>query len=392
MPDRSWLESSSVKIASGSPESDSGWVSRRATGVEQLRHAFRSCRVHFQHRKRRTDMNDQRAIRQYIEDWQRSGLDRLAVQMPTVVAEAVATPVAGTPAAPRVSQPPASPAATRPPLGQPPVQSPPVQTPSAATPAAHVQSQPPVAPVRPAPPQPLPTQSAPPIPPVSSQPVVPSEVDLPAPLASVIPAVMPPTPAGQKSTSSVFERMARLQVLAGGCAACTSCEELAASRTQTVFGMGNPQASIMFIGEAPGADEDRAGEPFVGPAGQLLDKIIGACKLKREQIYICNVLRCRPPGNRNPTPEEAANCRGFLDGQIAVVDPDYIVCWGGVAAQNLLGVTSPVGKLRGIAHQHGRAKVVCTFHPSYLLRNPAAKKDVWEDMKFLFDQMGESLD
>jgi len=152
--------------------------------------------------------------------------------------------------------------------------------------------------------------------------------------------------------------------------------------------VGNPDAKIMFIGEAPGADEDRVGEPFVGTAGQLLDKIIVAAGLKREDIYICNVLRCRPPGNRNPHAQEIANCREFLDGQIKIVDPEYIVCWGNVAAQNLLGNTQAIGKLRGSFWSHGTAKVLCTYHPSYLLRNPAAKKLVWEDMKLLMAELG----
>ncbi len=187
------------------------------------------------------------------------------------------------------------------------------------------------------------------------------------------------------------EREHQLAELAEQVAACTRCQELADTRTQTVFGVGNPEARILFLGEAPGADEDRLGEPFVGRAGQLMDRIIKACTLKREDLYICNILRCRPPGNRNPTDQEAANCREYLDGQIAIVDPDYIVCWGSVAARNLLGTTSPVGRLRGRFHNFGRAKVLCTYHPSYLLRNESAKKDVWEDMKFLMRDMGVEL-
>jgi DNA polymerase len=148
----------------------------------------------------------------------------------------------------------------------------------------------------------------------------------------------------------------------------------------------------MFIGEAPGADEDRQGEPFVGAAGQLLNRIIEACGLKREDIYICNILRCRPPGNRNPQPQEVANCREFLDGQIQIVDPDYIICWGTVAAQNLLNEKRAVGKLRGMFLNHGRAKVMCTYHPSYLLRNPAAKKLVWDDMKFFMTELDINSD
>ncbi len=186
-------------------------------------------------------------------------------------------------------------------------------------------------------------------------------------------------------------REERLCAVSGVVADCRRCTELAETRTQTVFGVGDPNARILFIGEAPGADEDKQGEPFVGRAGQLLTKIIEACGLKREEVYICNVLKCRPPGNRNPTDEEAANCREYLDAQLATVDPEYVVCWGSIAAKNLLATKSPIGKLRGRFHEHGRAKVLCTYHPSYLLRNPAAKKDVWEDMKFLFRDMGVEL-
>jgi DNA polymerase len=193
------------------------------------------------------------------------------------------------------------------------------------------------------------------------------------------------------SVATLAERQAALAILADKVKICTRCQELAETRTQTVFGVGNPQARILFIGEAPGADEDAQGEPFVGRAGQLLNQIITACRLKREDVYICNVLKCRPPGNRAPAENECANCREYLDGQLAAIDPEYIVCWGAVAAQNLLRTTFNIGKLRGRFLQHGRAKVLCTYHPSYLLRNPAAKKDVWQDMQFLFADMGVDL-
>lgn len=187
------------------------------------------------------------------------------------------------------------------------------------------------------------------------------------------------------------ERAQKLADLQHCVAGCTRCAELASTRTQTVFGVGDPTATILFVGEAPGADEDRQGEPFVGRAGQLLNRIIEASQLTRDELYICNILRCRPPGNRNPTTVEAQNCREYLDGQIAIVDPDYIVCWGTVAAQNLLDTTQTIGKLRGRFLKYGRAKVLCTYHPSYLLRNPAAKKQVWEDMKRLRGDMGVEL-
>jgi uracil-DNA glycosylase len=182
-----------------------------------------------------------------------------------------------------------------------------------------------------------------------------------------------------------------LAVLNQQVAACQRCPELASQRTKTVFGVGNPRARILFLGEAPGADEDRQGIPFVGAAGQLLDQIIVASRLKREELYICNVLKCRPPNNRTPEEIECANCREYLLGQLAAIDPEYIVCWGAVAAQNLLQNKLSVGKLRGKFHSYGRAKVLCTYHPSYLLRTPTAKKDVWADMQFLMKDMGVDL-
>ncbi len=200
-----------------------------------------------------------------------------------------------------------------------------------------------------------------------------------------------PRSAGSSATPVFTQPQSALPLLAARVAACTRCEELARTRTQTVFGVGDPEARILFIGEAPGADEDACGEPFVGRAGKLLDQIIAASRLKREELYICNILKCRPPGNRTPNEDECMNCREYLDAQLAAVNPEYIVCWGAVAAQNLLKLPLAIGKLRGKFHLHGRAKVLCTYHPSYLLRNPAAKKDVWQDMQFLMADMGIDL-
>ena len=194
-----------------------------------------------------------------------------------------------------------------------------------------------------------------------------------------------------KKTAAPEEPSQDLSTIRAAVAQCVRCTELAATRTQTVFAAGDPDARIMFVGEAPGADEDRQGEPFVGAAGQLLNKIITACRLTREEIYICNILKCRPPGNRNPTTNEANNCREYLDAQIACVRPDYIVCWGTVAAQNLLGTTETIGRMRQKFYTHAGAKVLCTYHPSYLLRNPSAKKGVWEDMIFWRKDMGVDL-
>ncbi|MCA9063333.1 MAG: uracil-DNA glycosylase [Planctomycetaceae bacterium] len=190
---------------------------------------------------------------------------------------------------------------------------------------------------------------------------------------------------------SVEKKAEALCQLAGIVAKCQRCEQLVRTRRQTVFGVGNPDAQIMFIGEAPGADEDAQGEPFVGKAGQLLNKIIAASKLRREDLYICNILRCRPPGNRTPQQQEATNCREFLEAQIRIVQPQYIICWGTVAAQNLLGETRPVGRLRGQFFDHNGISVMCTYHPSYLLRTESAKKLVWEDMKLFMKQLGVDL-
>ena len=174
-------------------------------------------------------------------------------------------------------------------------------------------------------------------------------------------------------------------------AECRLCHELATTRTQTVFGVGNPQARLCFLGEAPGADEDQQGEPFVGRAGQLLTKIIEACTLSRADVYILNVLKCRPPGNRTPLPGEVSNCRGFLDRQLRLIRPEYICCLGAVAAQTLLQTDTPIGRMRGKFFDYQGIAVLCTYHPAYLLRNPAAKKDVWEDMKLLMRKMGIEL-
>jgi DNA polymerase len=181
------------------------------------------------------------------------------------------------------------------------------------------------------------------------------------------------------------------QLNEGQVVGCTRCAVLVQNRTQTVFGVGNPEAELVFVGEAPGADEDAQGEPFVGAAGQLLTKIIQACKMQREDVYICNVLKCRPPGNRTPAPDEVGNCSPFLHRQLEIIHPRFICCLGAVAAQSLLNTTAGIGKLRGRFHNYRGIQVLCTYHPAYLLRNPAAKKDVWEDMQKLMAAMGRPV-
>lgn len=178
-----------------------------------------------------------------------------------------------------------------------------------------------------------------------------------------------------------------LQILEQKIAACTQCSELAelreASGWKTVPGVGNPNADVMMIGEAPGKDEAEQGEPFVGRAGRLLTSIIEAAGWSREQVFIANILKCRPPGNRDPLKEEADNCRQFLDLQIRCVNPQWILCFGRISSVFLLGHApeTTIGSLRGETHDYLGHKVICTYHPAYLLRNPAAKKDVWNDIQ-----------
>ena len=150
-------------------------------------------------------------------------------------------------------------------------------------------------------------------------------------------------------------------------------------------------ARLCFFGEAPGADEDRLGEPFVGRAGKLLTKIIEACELKREDVYILNVLKCRPPGNRAPLPQEAENCYPFLQKQLEIIRPEFLCCLGASAAKALLDTKVAIGKLRGKFYNHQGIRVLVTYHPAYLLRNPAAKRPVWEDMQLLMNKMGIEL-
>ena len=167
---------------------------------------------------------------------------------------------------------------------------------------------------------------------------------------------------------------------------CQRCK-LHTGRTNIVFGVGNPDARLMFVGEGPGADEDEKGEPFVGRAGQLLTQIIKAMGLERDDVYIANVVKCRPPGNRNPEPDEIDACSPFLQAQIASIRPTVIVALGKFAAQTLLKTETPISRLRGQFHLRDGIAVMPTFHPSYLLRNPAAKREVWEDMKMVMKKL-----
>jgi uracil-DNA glycosylase len=193
-----------------------------------------------------------------------------------------------------------------------------------------------------------------------------------------------------KAAKQPKDRLAALDILRQEVAGCTVCPKLQ-GRTQTVFGVGDPHAKICFLGEAPGADEDRQGEPFVGRAGQLLNKMIVACGLTREEVYILNVLKCRPPENRNPLPDEVENCRGYFERQLDIIKPEVICCLGSIAAKSLLQTETTIGRLRGSWHDFAGIPVVCTYHPAYLLRNPPAKGDAWEDLKMMMRKLGVNL-
>lgn len=224
----------------------------------------------------------------------------------------------------------------------------------------------------------------------------------PAPAPALRPSRRPEPPRRPAISTSLFEesgldpttivpieeRPGRLAVIEEEVAACARCPELVQSRTRTVFGEGSPQARLMFIGEGPGAEEDRTGRPFVGKAGQLLnDMITKGMGLNREDVYIANMVKCRPPGNRDPHPEEVANCRGYLDRQIAIIRPEFLCLLGRVAAQGVLQTALPLGRLRGRWHSYQGIPTLATYHPAYLLRYPTNKREAWEDLKMLMTAM-----
>ena len=184
------------------------------------------------------------------------------------------------------------------------------------------------------------------------------------------------------------ERQESLEAVRRDLGDCHRCQ-LGDGRTSLVFGTGNPQARLVFVGEAPGHEEDLQGEPFVGEAGQLLTKIIQAMGFRREDVYICNVLKCRPPENRNPRPAEIEQCQPFLLRQVQAIAPTAIVALGTFAAQTLLASKEPISKLRGHFHDYHGIPLMPTFHPAFLLRNPAMKREVWEDMKLVMQHLGQ---
>lgn len=197
------------------------------------------------------------------------------------------------------------------------------------------------------------------------------------------PPAREPTPSDTTTRFMSADETRAWEILRAEVAPCVRCE-LHKRRTQTVFGVGNPQAEWLVIGEAPGADEDRQGEPFVGKAGQLLNAMLFAIGFNRGDVYITNVVKCRPPQNRDPQPQEAAACADYLRRQIALIRPKIILALGRVAAQNLLNTDTPIGKLRQVAHRYADTAIplVATYHPAYLLRSPLEKRKAWQDLLF----------
>jgi DNA polymerase len=214
---------------------------------------------------------------------------------------------------------------------------------------------------------------------------LPSPVPAKVPAAAAAPA-SPPVPALEPE-----ERGRRLAVLAETVRGCTRCA-LHAGRTQTVFARGTGSSRLCFVGEGPGADEDAQGFPFVGKAGQLLDRMITAMGFTRDEVYVCNIVKCRPPDNRKPEPEEMAACMPYLKEQLELIAPEVIVALGATAVQGLFGTTEGITRMRGRWKLYGgRIPVMPTFHPAYLLRTPAAKREVWDDLQAVLRQMGRTL-
>ena len=245
--------------------------------------------------------------------------------------------------------------------------------PTAPAPIAPPPREPVVEPSRP-PPAPAPT--------VAMEPRRPAVAPLPSAAAASKPVVVAPT--------SPDERRTRLALVAEEVRSCTRCV-LHEKRTQTVFARGNPFADLCFIGEGPGADEDAEGEPFVGASGQLLDRMIAAMGYRRDDVYICNVVKCRPPSNRKPELSEMATCMPFATQQLALVQPKVIVALGATAVQGLIGASEGITRMRGKWKLYkGSIPVMPTFHPAYLLRNPAAKRDVWNDLQDVMRHLGKT--
>jgi DNA polymerase len=230
-----------------------------------------------------------------------------------------------------------------------------------------------------------PSESAPPqIQPEQREPMTPSA------RAAVVPAVEEDlfAVANPKPESKVTDPAKALRIIREDLGDCTRCRLHKQGRKQIVFGVGNPRARLMFIGEAPGADEDQQGEPFVGRAGQLLNNMIKAMGLQREDVYIANIIKCRPPGNRTPERDECETCSPFLMRQIAAIKPAVIVALGAVAAKTLLAINAPMAELRGHWYDFRGTKLAVTYHPAFLLRDPRQKKEAWKDLQMVMRELG----
>ena len=241
----------------------------------------------------------------------------------------------------------------------------------------------------------VPKQPAPAPAQVSTQVSAPASVQVASPSAmepaarSVAKPSWPPvespwmTPARTAQDRSEALGQLKLQV-----EACRLCKDIVCHRRQTVFGVGPVTTRFVMIGDAPGPEEDRLGEPFVGSSGELFDKILRATGIPRDQVYILNTLKCRPPNNRVPSDMELDNCRPYIEAQLEILQPEYIICWGATAVRAVLQTTESIGRLRGRFHCYKKAKVLVTYHPTYLERAPEAKKLTWQDMQMLMRELG----
>jgi DNA polymerase len=223
------------------------------------------------------------------------------------------------------------------------------------------------------------------------QPELQEEMTPRAKAAVAVPAAEENLLATPKPESSISDPAKALRLVREDLGDCTRCRLHQQGRKQIVFGVGNPRAELMFIGEAPGADEDQQGEPFVGRAGQLLNNMIKAMGLRREDVYIANIIKCRPPGNRTPERDECETCSPFLIRQIAVIKPRVIVALGAVAAKTLLAINAPMSELRGHWYDFKGTKLAVTYHPAFLLRDPRQKKETWKDLQMVMKDLGLSV-
>jgi DNA polymerase len=217
----------------------------------------------------------------------------------------------------------------------------------------------------------------------------PARAERPAPKVAAPPSGPPPAAPAALQLSDE-ERKSRLSVVGQAVAGCTECR-LAETRTNTVFARGTGSSGLCFVGEGPGADEDAQGVPFVGKAGQLLDRMIAAMGFSVDEVYVCNIVKCRPPNNRKPQPDEINACRGYLEQQLDLIAPSVIVALGATAVQGLLTTTEGITRLRGRWKLYRGIAVMPTFHPAYLLRSPGAKRDVWTDLQAVLRQMGRPI-